>query len=680
MLTHPCVGCTRACPVLVSLRQIHDDSTLQHSQLRGLLTALWETGKELALTYWIADDPPSDCLVEAALPVPSSELAGLVEGAGGEGGRGEGGGARLVTGGRGRPSGRPAARAKKRRREGTGGARASGGRGYGNGSSSGSSESESDSELTLHAHSDAGMAVACGTTLRARLRAAHNGVDFRSYLMGFVRGVGRIPHGVEEMAFDSYLHAAGWRSTLAPYTTLALHRSLLVGRGCSQAEDAFAHIEDVPTGGPYQIECHRLSFCVGPLVPGRHLATCRHSRRLDCAADSNAAREAGLFSDGWRTSGHALLGQPVVREFDGMPVRATITRWLPAGGGGGGDGHADGDGALFHCVHSDGDEEDLEEEEARHARHLHLSAAAASEPMAVAASAAIASAAAAAPATATSASASASAAAAPVASASSSSSSASASATSASAAAAVPLPSASFSSATSPSEIDRVQRMGIGELRCLIASAGLSTHDCLEKADLRQRAMEAVEALACAGLYGSAGGGSRAAEESPQCGGNGRGYGSHSGSASSGGVNAGAGSGVSRLASARESAGVEAPISMGDVTAQTAARTAWLPPGWTATQHVTPTRTYWIYHGPNGERARSKLQVQRAFTAAQVQACGSGSTSSDIARNAAASGAARAPQATPPFHGANSQAIDPAHALKEVQVAGGMSVVIDDID
>ena len=35
-----------------------------------------------------------------------------------------------------------------------------------------------------------------------------------------------------------------------------------------------------------------------------------------------------------------------------------ITKWLPADA-------AAGDGALFHCVHDDGDEEDLEEEEAR---------------------------------------------------------------------------------------------------------------------------------------------------------------------------------------------------------------------------------------------------------------------------------------------------------------------------
>eukprot|EP00966_Prymnesium_polylepis_P217947 5043730-Prymnesium_polylepis.1 len=61
----------------------------------------------------------------------------------------------------------------------------------------------------------------------------------------------------------------------------------------------------------------------------------------------------------WRIEGHELLGRRVARTFGkDSTIIGTITRWVPPDGD---------DGALFHAVHDDGDEEDLEEEEATQA-------------------------------------------------------------------------------------------------------------------------------------------------------------------------------------------------------------------------------------------------------------------------------------------------------------------------
>ena len=65
----------------------------------------------------------------------------------------------------------------------------------------------------------------------------------------------------------------------------------------------------------------------------------------------------------WLIHGHGWLGERALRRFKvrGQPdalALGRITRWQRE------DVEA-GDGALFHCVHDDGDEEDLEAEEAR---------------------------------------------------------------------------------------------------------------------------------------------------------------------------------------------------------------------------------------------------------------------------------------------------------------------------
>ena len=66
------------------------------------------------------------------------------------------------------------------------------------------------------------------------------------------------------------------------------------------------------------------------------------------------ASKAGSSDDKWLDSGHTWLGRTVLR----LGVDAVITRWQPA------DGE---DGVLFHVVHADGDEEDIDEDEARDA-------------------------------------------------------------------------------------------------------------------------------------------------------------------------------------------------------------------------------------------------------------------------------------------------------------------------
>ena len=67
--------------------------------------------------------------------------------------------------------------------------------------------------------------------------------------------------------------------------------------------------------------------------------------------------------DEWLLDGHEFVGQRVARIFGGRGKHAErvvfgrISKWAPA------DEEA-GDEALFHLVHDDGDEEDLDEDEA----------------------------------------------------------------------------------------------------------------------------------------------------------------------------------------------------------------------------------------------------------------------------------------------------------------------------
>ena len=79
-----------------------------------------------------------------------------------------------------------------------------------------------------------------------------------------------------------------------------------------------------------------------------------YSEEEELAEEARAAAQESL----WQEDGHHYLGQRVARELGDKKKKlflATITKWMPPDGD---------DGALFHAVHDDGDEEDLEEHEA----------------------------------------------------------------------------------------------------------------------------------------------------------------------------------------------------------------------------------------------------------------------------------------------------------------------------
>ena len=66
---------------------------------------------------------------------------------------------------------------------------------------------------------------------------------------------------------------------------------------------------------------------------------------------------AGGSEEAWEEEGHEWVGARLARDFGkSKPSIGRIVRWLPAGG-------SDDEPALFHMLHDDGDEEDLEEHE-----------------------------------------------------------------------------------------------------------------------------------------------------------------------------------------------------------------------------------------------------------------------------------------------------------------------------
>ena len=167
---------------------VHDDLGLQNAQVRSLYTKLRREGRELCLTWWLAEDSADDCLCQAALPVPKLK--------------------QHVSD-----------------------------RWY--------YTSGSDGGFGLHAHMDAGMMISTGVALREALLAAHDGETFTAYLTGLVHGAPTIPHGVEEMAWDRYLDESGWERLL-PKVLFSVHRSLLAGRTADDPFKGLAVSSDVP--------------------------------------------------------------------------------------------------------------------------------------------------------------------------------------------------------------------------------------------------------------------------------------------------------------------------------------------------------------------------------------------------------------------------------------------------
>jgi len=81
------------------------------------------------------------------------------------------------------------------------------------------------------------------------------------------------------------------------------------------------------------------------------------------AEDGEATEASPPDSSLWNTEGHMWLGERVARGFKGDIYFGKVDRWMPAG-------EEEGDFALWHMLHDDGDEEDLEAHEVRAAIRL----------------------------------------------------------------------------------------------------------------------------------------------------------------------------------------------------------------------------------------------------------------------------------------------------------------------
>ena len=103
-----------------------------------------------------------------------------------------------------------------------------------------------------------------------------------------------------------------------------------------------------------------------PTAPPADSATASSSPTGSAAAGSSSAHAAEpAAGDEWRTEGHALLQTRVAKYYGARrtPYTGTIVGWDPLG--------FEGVAPLFHVVHDDGDEEDLEEHEVEPAAQLY---------------------------------------------------------------------------------------------------------------------------------------------------------------------------------------------------------------------------------------------------------------------------------------------------------------------
>ena len=90
-----------------------------------------------------------------------------------------------------------------------------------------------------------------------------------------------------------------------------------------------------------------------------------HQRLRDMVSDlgDSPANECGGTPIEWQSDGHPFIHQHVAVQHGQKVSLGLITKWVPAS--------EEGDPALWHMVHDDGDEEDLEESEVRAAIVLH---------------------------------------------------------------------------------------------------------------------------------------------------------------------------------------------------------------------------------------------------------------------------------------------------------------------
>lgn len=157
-----------------------------------------------------------------------------------------------------------------------------------------------------------------------------------------------------------------------------------VVRGCRQAYDAeapvvrvrFCHTNDNATLPPSGLErfadhpewANVTAFKFkSPNIRKKWEAALAEAQAYSAAAEESWSddEEAKLEEmhkkqeESWLDEGHEWLGKRVARPFGKTKVfLGKITKWIPP------DPEA-GDGPLFHVVHDDGDEEDLEDFEAR---------------------------------------------------------------------------------------------------------------------------------------------------------------------------------------------------------------------------------------------------------------------------------------------------------------------------
>jgi len=121
-----------------------------------------------------------------------------------------------------------------------------------------------------------------------------------------------------------------------------------------------------PLLSSYTLCCVQTGFC------GRfgHRKECQcHLKHRRVAVDdqvpaesskSEAAGAAGHPASEWQAFGHTWVGRRVRRFFGNTPVDGQVTAYMPPG-------YGEDEPALWHLVHDDGDEEDLEERDVRDA-------------------------------------------------------------------------------------------------------------------------------------------------------------------------------------------------------------------------------------------------------------------------------------------------------------------------
>ena len=98
--------------------------------------------------------------------------------------------------------------------------------------------------------------------------------------------------------------------------------------------------------------------------------------RLPLFEDEMAEEVEVNKEEGWLEEGHEYMGELVIQVGDGWVSHGKVTRWLPATeaklDAESGEVLVPREPALFHIVHEDGDEEDLDELEAAEARKRYL--------------------------------------------------------------------------------------------------------------------------------------------------------------------------------------------------------------------------------------------------------------------------------------------------------------------